>query len=705
MQNRRVGWPTLPTEIVWRILSASRYIGGDATFPPGPEIFDDQDGDYTYRYTRFALKARRVCRLWRDIVDIPSNYWSRVSTAALNFDIDFEIDVNSTGPSGNVGAWVRTILIPWKNEKDKFQEVISLSRKSLLVLRLDIPAGPLVIQRDGGKQSSNGGGKDVQNCFNPAANRSFFEDRIIQLVMGSTIGKYQDSLPEIVESFACESISRLSLCWGHASMARGSELISEETGISEANLRWIPRETPRETPLLQLKYLEHLSLRTNQKINELCHLPPFVTDLRLDGDDDDCSHVFVSELRLVLGDIGSQLKTLSAAVYFYEAATNYLPPNCLPIRLPKLTSITLGRGPVNFTNFLLGLDCPKLEKASVMERNHPRDNISLSQRVNLDNPQVELPALKMLQIVSHGERTSLPLEAFSMPYLQSLSVIEKGDSETVELDELSLPICKRLSALSLRSLHIHSKFNNGGVLLSFLKHLNSQTIEELYINHPSILAFFECFPKSLMLQSRYLELAQPNCPTVDPLNLDQIVFGKNLATLRLNSPFVNSRDMQKLHGIRTLILAEYWGESISPINNKLDPLLHLCPNLTSLCFTHRHRSEFRDVMAALCPTSCNPLVPKLQHLTVELGDVLDNVDDWRPMIMEILSIIGTARRNLGAKPLLSVTIAILRDAYEKPEVIEYPPESEGGILCRILLADEQRLPSNLFTEDQIHRER
>jgi hypothetical protein len=711
--------PALPTEIVCKILSSSRYFEGDANFPPGPEVFD-QYCCCKYRYTRFALKARRVCRLWRDIVDIPSNYWFRVSAATLRIHIIFEVDVNSTELSGNANARVRTILTPTKD--GQLQEVITRSRKSLLILTLDILSWPSVIRRDVDEQGSKGG---IQNCINPSANRCCFEDRIIQLVVVSVFGKYQDYLPEIVESFGCESIRRVSLLTEGASMNTGGSIISDESGLPEAALKW----TPRETPLLHFKDLEHLSLRTNQKINELCHLPPFVTEMRLDGDGIHCDVAFL-ELRLVLGAIGSQLKVLAAAVsHLTEAEDDRLTPDRASIHLPKLTSITLGKGPVTFVNFLLELDCPKLEKGSVIEEDYPRDCVYLSRRVDVSNPQVNFPALKMLQIVLCGERSSLPLEAFSMPYLQSLAVVEKGDSETLELDELPFPIRKRLSALSLRSLHIYSEFKSGKGLASFLKYLNFQSIEELYVNHPSILDFFECFPKLVMPQPRYLELVRPN-PTSDTLSLDQFVSGENLATLRLNSPLVNSKGTQKLYGITTLVLAQYWDVSVVPSINKLDLLLHLCPNLTSLGFTNRRPSDFKDIMSVLCPTSCttqrrecfmpepneksllgssqipNQLVPKLQHLTVELRFryKLDDVDDWRPKIMVIVSKIDAQRRAVGAAPLLSFTIAILQDAYEKPEAIDYPPESEGGVCCRVLLVDKQGLPSNLLTKDQINRE-
>jgi hypothetical protein len=479
--------PTLSTEIVRRILSASRYFEGDPNFPLGAEALYKTYGGYKYRYTRFALKARRVCRLWRDIVDFPSNYWFRVSTAALYLDLAFEIDAGSAGP------WVRPILTP--TEPDELQKIILLSSKSLLALTLEIPFTPIVIQADSHLK------QDIQDYFHPSANRRIFQDHTIRLDVISDYGKYQDYLPEIVESFGCDSTRWVSLHWNQASMYTSSRIISEASGIPEGNLKW----TTQKTPLIQFTSMEHLTLKTRHKINELCHLPPFVTELLLDGDGVHYGVAFL-ELRLVLAAIGSQLKVLKAGITSLtsEAEDDSLSPDRGSIHLPNLISITLGKGPVNFTNFVLELDCPKLEKASITEEYYPRDSAYMSQRVDVSNPQARFPVLKILQIVLCTKWSYLPLQALFMPSLQSLSILEKWNSEALEVDGFSIPICKRLSALPLRSLHIYTEFKKrSGVSASFLKFLNLQSIHELYIKHPSILDFFECFPKHSMPHLHY----------------------------------------------------------------------------------------------------------------------------------------------------------------------------------------------------------
>jgi hypothetical protein len=43
--------------------------------------------DHRNRYTRFALIARQVCRLWKEMVDLPSHYHFRTSAAHLWLNI------------------------------------------------------------------------------------------------------------------------------------------------------------------------------------------------------------------------------------------------------------------------------------------------------------------------------------------------------------------------------------------------------------------------------------------------------------------------------------------------------------------------------------------------------------------------------------------------------------------------------------------
>jgi hypothetical protein len=85
-RTRRRNSYGLPNEITYRILMTVGHLDGDMNLPPHVARCNT--------YTHFALTARQVSPLWRDIVDMRSCYWFRVSSARL--ELKFSLSEEDT---------------------------------------------------------------------------------------------------------------------------------------------------------------------------------------------------------------------------------------------------------------------------------------------------------------------------------------------------------------------------------------------------------------------------------------------------------------------------------------------------------------------------------------------------------------------------------------------------------------------------------
>jgi hypothetical protein len=84
--HRRVEITNLPVEIHLAIIQSVLEV------PPEIEIPDIPEKTYSNRFTRPAKTIRRVCQRWKVLVDLPSTYCGRITTALLVPDYAIEDD-------------------------------------------------------------------------------------------------------------------------------------------------------------------------------------------------------------------------------------------------------------------------------------------------------------------------------------------------------------------------------------------------------------------------------------------------------------------------------------------------------------------------------------------------------------------------------------------------------------------------------------
>jgi hypothetical protein len=125
--------PSLPLDLVHTILRTTKDFDGNAIFPPCHS--KSSYNTYLNRYARFALQARCVCRVWRDIVDMRSSYWFRVSAGRIVLHLGDERDWNVDG-----GTRFRATLSGVSGIYSDFRDAVSHSDTSMLVLDFHVSA-------------------------------------------------------------------------------------------------------------------------------------------------------------------------------------------------------------------------------------------------------------------------------------------------------------------------------------------------------------------------------------------------------------------------------------------------------------------------------------------------------------------------------------------------------------------------------------
>jgi len=445
----------LPNDIIHGILSASKFTEGDSVFPPSHSLATGTDTIYHNRYTRFALISRRVCREWRDIIDMRSSYWARVSAVALSL----EVYQPANYPEG-----VPTARLYRQESSTNFQDAISLADTSMLVLRLRFRA-----QSDGDDQEPIDLGKmdpegkvNIQKFLDVVIKLLSYQDRLLQLDVYVPTGAFEHFASHVIRSFRQNSILRRLQIHPPASHPRDraiSRLISNPRLIPEISRTLAFADAASRLSISHLMALNHFSW--SSMIDPSLHVPPSLTQLDLTILSAPC--LGFEDARAILASIGPQLKTVRAGVLpLTLSEKELLLPDRQPIQMPCLESLDVGDGSRTFTNFLHELDCPKLKEANatIWPYMEPEPLQVMSDLIDEVNPRVHLPALKELTIDSwdiNGQNDSmLPLLALSVPSLESL-VFKRSAPDPLTPSGLSLltkhpSTLKRLSALPIRSL-------------------------------------------------------------------------------------------------------------------------------------------------------------------------------------------------------------------------------------------------------------
>jgi len=653
-----------------------------------------EDETYLNHYRRSAKVLRRVSRFWRHLVDLPSSYYLRITTAYLS------------------------LFLTRFGKHSKYREHVEIS-KSMLSVRFDFLLPGALLQRE--DRYSDGGHEPLVRFLDEVRYIMTLQDRLIGIH-----GLILD--PEILEIF-------LGILQG----LDGSAIVrhinffesSPNSSISTVRVRIDPEDR------LKLSGSEGLAERFSfDQLNSVrgfrIHEPWCTKRLK-----PPCAlstlevGIGLPYVRSLLSSCGDQLEFLGIHVAVaYSRAQKEEFRSCDPISLPSLKSLSVRTDSIIMGILLKKLICLNVQVASLSTENDQRMELPDGFRTSWNTDfhgGVEMPNLKQLHLMDMSELPFCVLGTIQVPPLEHFTI---SDSSLGREDWRQMPahVLERLRKLRFKFLELDKAKTEWFSLLARIFDLSN--VEGLRITLPdySILnpleridPFLAQFPSL-----RQLAIAAKNLPLISRL-LSSFSTGQGLESLEVilqDDPYYPKPDhlrrfpevYHSLHSkpseldrfaeanagafgkVKTLITAHAEIHT-SQVPRFLQSLCTLCGNMETLVIKDltvpamqelRSLKEVQSSNVMTDPRASEMFPLRIEHVVLETtpsyAPTFDHLLDLKPKLHQVAAEFAAFRATIpGTADMKSFTVRLI-DALELPERVDF--NLECGAVLRLEVAKE-----------------